>query len=234
MVRQVRRLARTGTAPLVALARKQRVRGLLSSLVALPVLNALVLGGLYQTLGGEGFDLARFGAYWPYFIASTGFVAGAASWELELLSGLLRAYAGRPYAALWSRVAYVLLSSAPLLALFMGIRFFTSRETFPRDAVLMVVATFSLSVLGSGVALRLGFGHDKGINNLVQVAPWIFALGASPFFPQGVIGLALLFPANGSDLAVGLELARYAIYLVGGLLLAHAALGPRRSPVFTS
>ncbi len=232
MVRSLRLLTRIGTVPLVALARKQRVRGLLSGLVALPVLNALVLGGLYQTLGGAGFDLARFGAYWPYFIAVTGFVAGVASWELELLSGLLPAYAGRPLRALWSRGAYVLLSSAPLAGLFLGIRVATSPETYVRDAALMLVATGCLAVFGSGVALTWGFHSDKGINNLVQVAPWVFALGASPFFPQGVVGLAWLFPTGATDLAVGPELVRYGIYLVTGLLLTHIALGPRRRPVF--
>ena len=55
---------------------------------------------------------------------------------------------------------------------------------------------------------------------------------ASPFFPQGVVGLAWLFPTGATDLAVGPELVRYGIYLVTGLLLTHIALGPRRRPVF--
>lgn len=36
--------------------------------------------------------------------------------------------------------------------------------------------------VGARVVLRWGFNDDMGVNDMVQVSPWVFALGAGPFF----------------------------------------------------
>lgn len=221
------------TLPLLALARKQRALGMVSSLVLLPVLSSLILGGLYQTLGGQGMDLGRFSVYWPYFLASTAFVAGVASWELELLSGLLQHFQGRSGKALWSRALYVLVASTPMFILFLALRGRYAESQLTGEVALMVLMMLAYGTLGSAVALKWGFGGDKGINNIVQVATWIFALGPSPFFPRGVPGVRVVFPTRADQMNLGVELAKIALVLLIGILLSLLAMGPRRKPVFS-
>lgn len=219
-------------APLVALVRQQSVPGLISALGVLPVLNALVLGGLYQSLGGRGMDLVRFSTHWPYFVAVAAFVAGAASWEMELLSATRGHYRGRVMQALGSRAGYVVVAAGSIVALFLVLRIWVGSERLGAEALVMGGQLAGFAALGSGAALAWGFGSDKGVNNLVQVAPWVFALGPGPFLPSGLPVVGGLFPANGQVLDVRVELCRALAAFVVGMLLAHQALGPGRRPVF--
>ena len=220
--------------PLLALIRQQSLTGLIGSLGVLPVLNVLVLGGLYQSLGGQGMDLLRFSAHWPYFVAVAAFVSGAASWEIELLSAMRGAIAGRPVMALWSRTGHVLVASSSVVLLFLALRAWLTPDQFATDAVVMATQVVGFATLGSGVTLLWGFGSDKGVNNLVQVAPWVFALGPGPFLPAGLPVLGMLFPASGSDLNPWVEIGRSGMILAVGLWLTHRALGPCRRPTFNS
>lgn len=220
--------------PLLALIRQQSLPGLVGTLGVLPVLNVLVLGGLYQSLGGQGMDLLRFSAHWPYFVAVAAFVAGAASWEIELLSAMRGTFAGRPGKALWSRTGHVVVASSSVVLLFLALRGWFTPDQFVTDAVVMGAQLVGFATLGSGVALLWGFGSDKGVNNLVQVAPWVFALGPGPFLPSGLPVLGVLFPASGSDLIPWVEVGRSAVVLAVGLWCTHRALGPCRRPAFHS
>lgn len=216
---------------LLDLARKQRVHGVLSSLVILPVLNAFILAGLYQTLDGAPFDLAAFAGLYPYFIATTAFVAAAASWEVDLLTGTLQAYLGRPFRALQSRTAFISLCVLPFLMLFVSIRAVTAPDSVASDIVAMLVITIGTATIGVGVALMWGFRTDKSINNLAQVAPWVLALGPSPFFPDGVSVITWALPGGGSE-DVWVEALRGACYVGVGIWLTVRALGARRTPIY--
>ncbi len=218
--------------PFRSLARKLRPTGLANGLVAIPILNALVLGGLYMTVDGHPLDVHRLAMQWPYFVASTAFVAGVASWEIELLSGMLGAYAGRASAAVLSRLVYVVAATSPIVALFLTLLAIAAEPGLLNALLAMIIVIVGFSSLGSGIALNLGFGSDKGINNLAQLTPWLFALGHSPFFPAGVPYVQWLFPPSGAEISLRYEFARAVILLALAWLLTHRALGVRRAPTY--
>ncbi len=228
------RLAKTVSAlPFLSLWRKLRPAGAVNGLVALPVLNALVIGGLYMTVDGQPLDVQRLSAQWPYFVGTASFIAGVASWEVELLSGLLGSYAGRVSGALLSRLTYVIASVTPMIALFLTLTALAEAPNLAEGLLAMLIVGLGFSMLGTGIALNLGFGNDKGVNNLAQLTPWLFALGASPFFPQGVPYIRWLFPPSGDHAVLGFELARAVLMVSIAWFLTHRALGARRMPLFT-
>ncbi len=226
------RLARTVSAlPFLSLWRKLRPAGAVNGLVALPVLNALVIGGLYMTVDGQPLDAHRLSAQWPYFVGTASFIAGIASWEVELLSGILGSYAGRVSGALLSRLTYITVAATPMIALFLTLMAFAEEPHLAEALLTMLVVSLGFSVLGTGIALNLGFGNDKGVNNLAQLTPWLFALGASPFFPQGVPCIRWLFPPSGDQISLVWELVRTVILVLVAWILSYRALGARRRPV---
>ncbi len=227
------RLAKTISAlPFLSLWRKLRPTGAVNGLVALPVLNALVIGGLYMTVDGQPLDIHRLSAQRPYFVGTASFIAGVASWEVELLSGMLGSYAGRVSGALLSRLTYITAAVAPMIALFLALLALAAEPNLAEALLTMLVVSLGFSMLGIGIALNLGFGHDKGINNLAQLTPWLFALGASPFFPQGVPCIRWLLPPSGDQISLVWELTRTAILVLAAWMLTYRALGAKRAPVY--
>lgn len=220
------------TAPTLNVVRKQGIVGFLNGIAILPLLGMLIVGGLYQTLDGTRFDVDEFSSFYPYFVAFSAFAAGAASWETELLSAISPVFAGRPGAALLSRTAYVLVCTAPVAATFAVLRAVTSPGTVAADLACIVMVSAGSAVLGSGAASRGGFRNDKGVNNIVQLTPWVFALGRSPFLPDGLGYVAWLFPGTPGTTSLPAEAVRSAVYLAVGLALVRASTGRRRTPPF--
>lgn len=226
----IRRALALTTATTVNTVRKQGLAGFLNGVVLLPVLGMLIIGGLYQTLDGQPFDIAAFSAFFPYFVGFSAFAAGAASWETELLSAIGPVFAGRPGAAVLSRAGYVATSTAPVAALFAVLRFAVAPGTAVIDLVCIVVVSLGCAVLGCGVACWGGFRTDKGVNNVVQLTPWVFALGPSPLLPDGLGVLAWLFPGTPTTGSLGAEMVRAAVFVGVGLVLVRLSTGPRRLP----
>jgi hypothetical protein len=139
---------------------------------------------------------------------------------------------GSTRAAVLSRTGYVAASTAPVAVLFAVLRFVVSPETAATDLACIVAVSVGCAVLGSGVAYWGGFRTDKGVNNVVQLTPWVFALGRSPFLPDGLGVLAWLFPGTPVAGSLGVELVRAAAYVVVGLTLVRVSTGPRRLPAY--
>ncbi len=182
---------------------------------------------------GQPLDIHRLSAQWPYFVCTASFIAGVASWEVELLSGMLGSYAGWVSGALQSRLIYVTAAVSPMIALFLTLIALAGERNLAETLLTMLIVGIGFSTLGTGIALNLGFGSDKGINNLAQLTPWPFALGASPFFPQGVPCIRWLFPPSGGHAVLGFELVRAVLMVSIAWLLTYRALGARRMPLFT-
>lgn len=219
-------------APTLNLVRKQGVAGFVNGTVVLPLVGILILGGLYQTLDGEPLDARAFSVWYPYFVGFSAFTAGAASWEIELLSGVRAPFAGRSGAAVLSRVGYVLVALAPVTTVLLLVRVAVAPATAAQDALCCLLISVGCSVLGCGVAQRLGFGGDKGVNNVVQMTPWVFALGPSPFLGDGLGLVAWVFPGAPAPGAVVAEAVRAVVYVVVGVVLIRTATGAERRPAY--
>jgi hypothetical protein len=162
----------------------------------LSVLNILLLSGLLTTVSGNAFSMARLAQQYTYFVPLVALTATVGSWETELVSGIGERYVGHTSWIWRSRLVMACVECAVPLCLFTYGLVATRPERLTAHLVTMFGMWLVFGLLGIGLGFWLGFRHEKSVNNLINLMPWVLGIGPGPFFGQEAYGPAVLMPGG--------------------------------------